>query len=233
MQTIITSLKLSFVIIQVFVMAACNSNAQNTTISIDEFEKGIQQKEVQLLDVRTAEEYQSGHLAHALQADWNNDEQFQERTKALDKTKPLYVYCLSGGRSNAAMNWLLKNGFTKVYNMKGGINAWNQGNKAIEGQAQVAQISMQDYANLIAKDKTVLVDFSAEWCPPCKKMNPLVQELEKQHYIVVKVDGGSQTTLCKQLKVSGFPTFIIYKNGVEVKRASGLLTMKQLKELFN
>ena len=233
MKTIIISLKVSFAIIQVFLMTACNGNAQNSTISIDEFEKGIQQNDIQLLDVRTAEEFQSGHLARALQADWNNDEQFEERTNALDKIKPVYVYCLGGGRSNAAMNWLSKKGFTKVYNMKGGINAWNQANKPVEGQSNVAQISIADYLKLIAKEKTVLVDFSAEWCPPCKKMNPLISDLEKQNYAIVKIDGGSQTELCKELKVSGFPTFIIYKNGVEVNRASDSMTMEQLKKLFN
>jgi rhodanese-related sulfurtransferase len=185
-----------------------------------------------LLDVRTAEEFQSGHLQNALQANWNNMTEFQERVAALDKTKSVYIYCLSGGRSNAAMNWLGEHGFSKVYNMKGGINAWKQANKAIQGSSNVPQITMQEYLNQIPKDKTVLVDVGAEWCPPCKKMKPIVETLEKEKYTVVKLDGGTQTELCKQLNVSAFPTFIVYKNGIEVTRKTGALDIAILRDML-
>jgi len=59
-----------------------------------------------LLDVRTADEYQLGHLSNALLAGWNNDKEFQLRAKALVKSKPIYTYCLSGVRSSTASDWL-------------------------------------------------------------------------------------------------------------------------------
>jgi rhodanese-related sulfurtransferase len=83
------------------IFASCNSQAQQTNLSVAEFEKGIAQNNIQVLDVRTPGEYQSGHLKNALLADWNNDAEFQQRVKALDKSKPVYTYCLSGGRSSA------------------------------------------------------------------------------------------------------------------------------------
>jgi rhodanese-related sulfurtransferase len=223
--------------ILIFVIAiaiqSCNSNAQTANISITDFEKGITQADIQLLDVRTAAEYQSGHLANALQADWNMDEQFKDRTKALDKNKPLYVYCLSGGRSNAAMQWLKENGFATVYNMQGGINAWKQANKPVQGaDNNVSQIGLEAYNASIPKDKTVLVDIGAECCPPCKKMKPIIDSLEAQKYTVIKIDGGTQTELCKQLNVAGFPVFIIYKNGIEVNRKQGLIAQAALIELM-
>lgn len=232
MKNITTALKLILITLQLVVIGSCNSNAQNSTIPVDEFEKGIAQKDIQLLDVRTAEEYQSGHLQNALQANWNNIAEFQERVAALDKTKPVYIYCLSGGRSNAAMDWLGEHGFTKVYNMKGGINAWKQANKAIQGNSKVSPITMQEFLNQIPKEKTVLVDIGAEWCPPCKKMKPIVETLEKEKYTVVKIDGGAQTELGKQLNVSAFPTFIVYKNGVEVTRKTGVLDITELRNLL-
>ena len=80
-----------------FILISCNSKAQtNLNISVDEFEKGISKKNIQLLDVRTAGEYQDGHLKNAFLADWNMQDQFKERVQALDKTKPIYIYCLSG-----------------------------------------------------------------------------------------------------------------------------------------
>ena len=82
-------------------LTSCNSQAQSNNLSVAEFEKGIAQNNIQILDVRTPGEYQSGHLKNALLADWNNDAEFQQRVNALDKSKPVYTYCLSGGRSSA------------------------------------------------------------------------------------------------------------------------------------
>ena len=209
---------------------SCNSNSQEPNLSVPDFEKGIAQQNIQLLDVRTNGEYQSGHLQHALWADWTNQTEFQERVKALDKNKPVYTYCLSGGRSGAATKWLNENGFT-AYNLSGGISAWKQANKPIEQTVTVPQISMQEYLSKIPSNKTVLVDFGAVWCPPCKAMAPILDSLvaaDGSKFILVKIDGGDQTSICKALKVDGFPTFIIYKGGKEVWRKSGMVAASEL-----
>jgi rhodanese-related sulfurtransferase len=218
-----------FLIAAFFTLQSCATHAQITTLSVDDFEKGIACTEIQLLDVRTAEEYKSGHLTNALQANWNNTAEFQERVKAIDKTKPIYVYCLGGGRSNAAMQWLNKNGYTVIFNMAGGINAWKQANKAVEGSVQIPQIALVDFLATIPKNKTVLVDISAKWCPPCKQMLPIIAQLEKENYTILQIDGGAQTELAKQLKATAFPTFIRYKNGVEEGRKEGIVTLEDLK----
>ena len=192
------------------------------------FELAIQTAGIQLLDVRTAGEYESGHIKGALQADWTYKTQFQERVAALDKSKPVYVYCLSGGRSGAAQQWMLSNGFTQVTNMQGGMNAWNQAGLPVEGASKVPQISKKDFMKSIPTDKTVLVDFGAEWCPPCKKMAPIVDELEKAGTSVIKIDGGTQKDLCKEMQIGAFPTFIVYKNGVETWRKTGVVTKEEL-----
>lgn len=216
------------------VLSACNSQAQPTNLSVAEFEKGIAQSNIQVLDVRTPEEYQSGYLKNAFLADWNNESEFKQRVKALDKNKPVYTYCLSGARSNAAMHWLRQNGFT-AYNLTGGINAWKRDNKPVEQAAVVTQMNLQEYLAQIPTDETVLVDFSAVWCPPCKKMTPLLDSLEKTNghqFLIVKINGGEQSEICKELKISGFPTFIIYKQGKEVWRREGLVEGKEFIEQF-
>ena len=205
-------------------LTACNSKTQQTNLSVADFEKGITESNMQLLDVRTPEEYQSGHLKNAMLADWNNETEFQERVKVLDKTKPIYTYCLSGARSNAATDWLNQNGFT-AYNLSGGIAAWKNADKPVDMVEQKRQITLDEYLALIPNDKTVLVDISAVWCPPCKKMTPVIDSLVKTNgtkFVLLKVDGGEQSDICKELKVEGFPTFIIYKQGKEVWRKQGL-----------
>jgi rhodanese-related sulfurtransferase len=208
---------------------SCTGSAQKSNLSVQEFEKGISQKDIQVLDVRTAPEYQSGHLANTFLADWTNKQEFAERVAALDKSKPVYVYCLSGGRSNAAVNWLNKNGYT-AYSLSGGINAWNKENKPLEAVTPVKQITMEAYLASIPKDKTVLVDFSAQWCPPCKKMEPVLQTLLKEHgskFTLLQFDGGTQTDLCKALQINALPTFILYKKGKPVWQREGVVEISE------
>ena len=230
----ITKINLFLLICCVSLLSACNSNAQQTNLSVAEFEKAIAQKNIQLLDVRTPGEYQSGHLNNAFLADWNNEKEFQLRATALDKSKPVYTYCLSGARSSAATDWLRQNGFT-AYNLTGGISAWKRADKPVEQAAAVKQITMQEYLEQIQIDKTVLVDFSAVWCAPCKKMAPVLDSLVLTHgdkFVLVKIDGGEQTDICKELSIDGFPTFIIYKQGKEIWRKQGLTEMKEFIQYF-
>lgn len=102
------------------------SSAQNTTISPTDFQKAVTENSVQVLDVRTPEEYNEGFISGAVLANWNDQTSFQQGIAALDKTQTVYIYCKSGRRSAAAQEWMLANGFTKVVNLEGGILAWNE-----------------------------------------------------------------------------------------------------------
>jgi rhodanese-related sulfurtransferase len=77
----------------------------------------------QLVDVRTEEEFGVSHLKDAQNICVTMDN-FKERAKGLDKNKPVYVYCKSGGRSAKAAKILTDMGFTKVYDLQGGITNW-------------------------------------------------------------------------------------------------------------
>lgn len=216
----------------VFLTLFFHSFSQTGELSAKSFQDSISKPGIQLLDVRTSDEYNQGHISGAFQADWNNFEQFKERTASLDKHQPLYVYCLAGSRSAAAQKWLLKQGFEKVYNLHGGINAWNLDDLPLEGKKEVKQVTAEEFLNTLPKDRVVLVDIGAEWCPPCKKMSPLVKELEADHHVIY-VDGGTQTELVKALHAEAFPTFISFKNGKEYKRITGVCSKKALEELLN
>ena len=213
------------------IMIAFTSNAQQpANLAAGDFEKGIKQPGIQLLDVRTLAEYQSGHLKDAFLADWTNKEQFIERVQALDKSKTVYTYCLSGARSSAALAWLRENGFTG-YNLEGGIAAWKRAGKPVEAAIAVKQITLKEYEASIPANKTVLVDIGAVWCPPCIKMNSIIDSLatsESLQFHLLKIDGGEQTEISKYLKAETFPTFIVYKGGKEVWRASGIVEAKKL-----
>ena len=86
-------------------------------------DKITQSTKVTVLDVRTPEEFIDGHLAKARNIDWNG-EGFENEVVKLDKSKPVFVYCLSGGRSASAASRLRSMGFREVYELDGGIKQW-------------------------------------------------------------------------------------------------------------
>lgn len=214
-----------------FIIISCNAQTK-TSLSAEEFEKAISSNDsVQVLDVRTAGEYNSGHIANSLLADWNDPAEFNRRTGFIDKNKPVYVYCLAGGRSAAAAAQLRKAGFENVYELKGGTNAWNAANKPLEGKPAVKQMSLESFNKSINASKTVLVDFGAEWCPPCKKMEPVLKSLQTNQegkFTLLKVDGGNDQEILQKFKVTALPVFLIFKDGKEVWRRDGIATEKEI-----
>lgn len=122
----------SLLILIITTLTSCVSKAQQpVNLSVTEFEKGIKQKNVQVLDVRTPGEYKNGYIKNALLADWMNQADFIQKVGSLDKSKPIYTYCLVGGRSTAAARWLIESGYT-VHNLEGGISAWQKAGKPLE-----------------------------------------------------------------------------------------------------
>ncbi|MEN9685250.1 MAG: hypothetical protein RLZZ28_1036 [Bacteroidota bacterium] len=225
-------LKLLGLVLCGYLIACQVCNAQNV-LDANEYERQLSMVHPQLLDVRTAGEYQLGHLKNALQADWTKADQFKDRIKYLDKTKPLFVYCASGARSAAAAKWLLDNGFNDVQNLAGGLLAWKNANKPVEGQSNKLQLSVKAYEELTKTADVVLVDFGADWCPPCKKMEPVLEQLKtdlQNQYTLVKVDGGLDFEVMKQMQVEALPVFILYKKGKEVWRNNGVVGLEELKK---
>jgi len=77
-----------------------------------------------LLDVRTPEEFEQGHLPGALNIDIRGND-FHEQIEDLDHSKAYFVYCRSGARSAAACSFMISKGFPEVHNLLGGIMAWD------------------------------------------------------------------------------------------------------------
>ena len=100
---------------------------QQTTIkedvNVDKFAELIAKGDGQIIDVRTPGEWESGVVKNAIKMNIF-DADFEERLGKLDKTKPVYVYCKVGGRSGKAAKKMNEMGFTTVYNLTGGMDAW-------------------------------------------------------------------------------------------------------------
>ncbi len=197
----------------------------NTTISIDDFEKKLSADEIQLIDVRTPEEFNQGHLKGALNYNINSGE-FQQQIAKLDKNKVVLVYCLSGGRSASAAELMASAGFQEIYNMQGGIMKWNAANKAlISGTVNNSSESMsvEEFNGLLKSDKLVLIDYNAKWCKPCKKMAPIkaFAEQRKDQIILIEIDADKNKDLLKQKGIESIPVLELYKDGKLVWKHDG------------
>jgi rhodanese-related sulfurtransferase len=93
------------------------------------FEQKLKQTNVyNLVDIRTPDEYKQGHLENAVMIDYYSSD-FKDQLSKLDKSKPLFYYCASGGRSGKTIPILQELGFKEVYELKTGFKGWSQANK--------------------------------------------------------------------------------------------------------
>ncbi len=118
----------NIIIIMTLFSSLFGANAQqNDTIKIlnpSDFKDAIKSKDVQLVDVRTADEFKAGAIESALNIDFFQQENFTEEFEKLDKEKPVYLYCRSGSRSQQAAGKLKAMGFNKIYDLQGGYMGW-------------------------------------------------------------------------------------------------------------
>lgn len=214
------------------------SNSGNTSLSATAFSDKINQTSAaQIIDVRTPEEYGKGHLLNALNIDWYSND-FQTQMSTLDKLKPVFVYCLSGGRSSSAAAKMRADGFKEVYELSGGIMKWRAADlpETTSSRVMSGGMSAEQFAALINSDQLVLVDFYADWCGPCKKMKPYLEEIAstmKNKVKVIRINADDNQVICKTLKIDALPVLQLYKNKSLIWSNSGYIdkdgVLKQLK----
>ena len=176
-----------------------------------------------VLDVRTPGEVAKGKLAGASVIDFNAPK-FEQKVALIDRDKPVFVYCARGGRSSQAVAMMTKLGFTKVYNLSGGITAWTADGLPVEAgsasqSASGEGVTPEAFDALLKKEKRLLVDFQTPWCTPCQRMGPVVDALKGIK--VLKVDLDQSEALGTREKIQGVPVFVLYVAGKEKARLSG------------
>jgi thioredoxin len=186
---------------------------------------------IQLVDVRTPDEFNSKHLQNAVNINFN-DSNFESEITKLDKSKPTYIYCLSGGRSGAALSQMKALGFKEVYNMKGGMMKWNALGLSDKKAAQSGMTKV-DFDKLVNSDKKVLIDFYAEWCGPCKKMAPYLDKMSselKDKVTIIRIDVDKNEALATELKVDALPTLMLYDKNKLTWQNVGYITEEELRK---
>ena len=126
MRRLLIVISLSFLVLTVAVLTVSCKNEQGENIEVvtpEEMQEISELEDVQLIDVRTPEEFDEGRIANSQNIDYFS-ETFEEDIQKLDKTKPVVVYCKSGKKSAECADKMKDKGFVKIYDLEGGIAKW-------------------------------------------------------------------------------------------------------------
>ena len=197
--------------------------------------KLAQTPNAQLLDVRTPGEFANGHLPDAKNLNVQ-DTGFDAGAATFDKAKPVFVYCLSGGRSKTAGAKLQAMGYT-VYELQGGYLKWTAKMLPISGVQRntTATWTSARLNSLIQSQPVVLVDVYAAWCGPCQKMKPAIEKLTQEFAgkaTVVTVNADADKEIMKQYSVDEIPVILLFRNGKLVSREIGYQDETRLRTLL-
>lgn len=212
------------------ILGSCQSPAQKAgleLLEVNAFEQKMNAlSDEQMIDVRTPEEFASGHLPGAVNINIY-DTDFAQRIAQLDKSKPVMVYCKAGGRSADASKQLAALGYA-VSELKGGTLAWANAGKTLESgnkSAATNGMTLAQYNELVASKPMVLIDFNATWCKPCKMLAPILDELVKKQegkLTLHKIDADANPELMQAKMINSIPYLELYKDGKLVWTHMGL-----------
>ena len=104
-----------------------------------------------------------------------------------------------------------------------------------ESKVDILKVTNENFeSEVLQSDQTVLIDFYADWCGPCKMLSPIVTEVAKENpdVKVVKIDVDAEQDLAIEYQVMSIPTLVVIKNGNEVNRAVGLIDKSEILSLI-
>lgn len=227
-------IKYHLLVLLSFILVSCNgqiNDAYENSSARVFAEKIKTTPNPQIIDVRSPEEYASQHLDNAKNINWNGAN-FETKVALLDKKKPVFVYCMVGGRSKKASDKLVEMGFSKVYDLQGGIMKWNAAGLSKPSDKIIGMCS-QEFGDLIKSKPKMMINFYADWCEPCRKMKPYMLQMQtdlKDKITIIRLNADENKTLISELKIDELPAILIYENAELKWKHLGFISEEDLKK---
>ena len=225
-----------FLMLLCSVFFGCQSQtSQVIQLKASEFKQKFEQEGGILLDVRTPQEVSTGRLEQASTIDFY-DSDFKKKLDKIQKDKAVFVYCKSGGRSAKAASMLVELGVAKVYNLKGGAMAWKRAGLLLvedlgTSKSQLPKTMVEDLQHQLSEEENVLVYFHTQWCVPCRKLAPIMSNIEQTKegtLSIAKVDIDQSESCADFWQIGAVPTLILFQNNKEVWRHTGFIDQEKL-----
>jgi thioredoxin len=127
-----------------------------------------------------------------------------------------------------------QNGFEHVYELKGGVLDWQKNNYPLHSPSSAPvpdKISMEENTRRINSSDIVVIDYYAPWCGPCKKMEPMLNELSAEYKgkaSIIRLNIDENRQLAKELKVEVIPILKIFRQGQETWTHNGYIEKADL-----
>lgn len=225
----------SAIIILLIGLSSCSSQQLKKLDAVEFNDKINSTENAVIIDVRTSGEYAKGYITNAKNIDIKSPE-FKNEINKLDKDGAYFIYCLSGSRSSSAASYMSENGFKNIYELKGGILNWNKSNLPLSTKLTSPSsngIGQKELDIIINSAETVLIDYYASWCIPCKKMEPILGEISKKYSGKVRVERinvDENKQLASSLGIEEIPYIVIYKKGKLTWQHKGFTEQNELEE---
>jgi thioredoxin len=218
-------------------------------LSLQEFEKmTAKTKQPQIIDLRPISEFNLQHLPNAIHVTAAG---YNETLKGLDTAKAIFIYATSNVSLSAGIEQLKIAGFSKIYgtfkdvtsiasedmgtNVATIASTSNTARALALDSMQVKSngFSLDDYNKMIRKEKFLLIDFYADWCMPCQKMVPIIEEITKElkgKLLVKRLNVDNCKEVVSAMPVFPIPMLYLYKNGNLLWKNQGLIDKASLLE---
>lgn len=222
--------KLNAIIVIALAIISIQANGQQNQakLSVDAIEAKINQsKQPQIIDARSATEFEQIHLKNAIVLS-PDTAKASAQISAFDKQKPVFVYAIGNARSAILARRLRTAGFNEVYDLPGGIANWVGSGKPVEKLAK-KELDLTAFHDLVSKEKLILVDFGSIYCPGCIKMAPVADSAATEGGVkIVRIEVFDNTKLAHQLKINAIPNIALYKDGTLIWQKDGIFPKGQI-----
>ena len=217
---------LAFILLTSFTTIFAQASKNNPAlIKVDSFAARINREvKPQIIDVRTPEEFKTNHINRAVAVNLKEAD-YLDKLKQFDKAKPVFIYAIQNFRPDVLAKELHEVGYTKVYELKGGIAAWIGKGYPYYSSRQ-SNISKTDYNKIINDNKIVLVEIGTKYCSLCLRAKRIVDSLQNDgnvSYKTLELELYNNPQLVAGLnEVSAVPTLLLYKAGKITWKRTGL-----------